>query len=50
MLNDIKWSMKMIRSNKVYDDDGRPVAFWEKLWVAVLVICGIIVVEHEYRS
>lgn len=45
-MHDVRWASRMVCAT-IRDEDGRALALWEKLWVAVLVILRIIEIEHR---
>lgn len=44
-ISDCRYVAKMLHAT-VRDEDDRPLSFWQKLWVAWQVLCGIITIEH----
>lgn len=49
MINDLRWTLRMMQTTVRDENDGHLLTFWEKLSVAWQVILGIIVIDHEYE-
>lgn len=48
-ISDCRFVAKMIRA-RVTDEDDTPLTLWQKLGVAVEILCGMITIEHEAKG